>query len=413
MLVEKVTFKNYNKRTCNLGNIPRVIQLHEDSSDLIMKHVFKDITIDNVNEANLLYLADPDPKWADLKYCGEFVCTGPENVLFEFQGSIAQKNNQILILPATPFTVISNNEGVADSSCSLVTNWNANRCNSTNWGLLQFESLDPDNFDRALQPIYITSEDNKSFKNKLNAFMDRATGGFYIDQKRMSRFGSLIRTNQDGFFNVSYTGTPPLRQIFELQGASKSDYLKVRIDFTSPESVRVLKNGAKLAQNEIVNGTMVPLVGDVCGENRWDPVNAILEFTIQGGDGECHLELKTQDSIQLGLRMDMNINEFYSTNGQVSFIDKIAMQLGIERDRIKIVAIREGSVVINFEIEPNQSLDGTQSQEIELQIISTEIQNQVNNGTLDVGAPLLDFEINLKLHPTQTSETSTHNPHTV
>lgn len=25
MLVEKVTFKNYNKRTCNLGNIPRVI----------------------------------------------------------------------------------------------------------------------------------------------------------------------------------------------------------------------------------------------------------------------------------------------------------------------------------------------------------------------------------------------------
>lgn len=130
--------------------------------------------------------------------------------------------------------------------------------------------------------------------------------------------------------------------------------------------MRVLKNGAKLAQNEIVNGTMVPLVGDVCGENRWDPVNAILEFTIQGGDGECHLELKTQDSIQLGLRMDMNINEFYSTNGQVSFIDKIAMQLGIERDRIKIVAIREGSVVINFEIEPNQSLDGTQSQEIEL-----------------------------------------------
>ena len=239
-------------------------------------------------------------------------------------------------------------------------------CTSTNWGLLQFESLDPDSYDRALQPIYITSEDLKTFNNKLNAFMDRATGGFYIDQKRMSRFGSLVRTNMDGFFNVSYTGTPPLRQIFELHGASKSDYLKVRIDYTSPESVRILKDGAKIPQNEIVDGVMTPLVGDVCGENRWDPVNAILEFTIQGGDGECNLELKTQDSIQLGLRMDMNINDFYNSNAQMDFIDKIAMQLGIERDRIKIVGIREGSVVINFEIEPNPSMNDLTTQEIEL-----------------------------------------------
>lgn len=49
-----------------------------------MKHVFKDITVDNVNEANMLYLADPNPDWANIKYCGEFVCTGPENILFEF-----------------------------------------------------------------------------------------------------------------------------------------------------------------------------------------------------------------------------------------------------------------------------------------------------------------------------------------
>lgn len=52
----------------------------------------------------------------------------------------------------------------------------------------------------------------------------------------------------------------------------------------------------------------------MCGENRWDPVNAILEFTIQGGENECNLELKIQDSIQLGLRMDMDINKFYSSN---------------------------------------------------------------------------------------------------
>ncbi len=46
--------------------------------------------------------------------------------------------------------------------------------------------------------------------------------------------------------------------------------------------------------------------------------------------------------------MDMNINEFYSTNGEIDFIDRIALQLGISKDRIKIVGVREGSVVINF-----------------------------------------------------------------
>lgn len=59
----------------------------------------------------------------------------------------------------------------------------------------------------------------------------------------MSRFVSLIRTNQKGFFNVSYTGTPPKEQLFGVYGASKSDYVKLRIDYTDPKAMRVYLNG--------------------------------------------------------------------------------------------------------------------------------------------------------------------------
>ena len=292
-IVENVVFKHYNRRACPVGEIPRVINLHNDSEDLVMKHIFKDLVLDDVNQANLLYLTDPDPEQVSLKQCGDFECTGQENVLFEFQGTITQQNNQEFKHPDTPFTVVSNNELIVDDSCTLNSDWNAYICTSTNWGLLEFESQDQDKYDRSIQPVMVTSEDLKGFNNKLNSFMQRASAGFYVDQRRLSRFGSLVRTNMDGFTYVKYTGTPPQRQVFELHGADKDDYMKVSIDYTRPEMIQVLKDGKKVEPNEIIQGEgiMMPLQGDSCGENRWDPVNAILEFTIKGGVGECNLEL--------------------------------------------------------------------------------------------------------------------------
>ncbi len=180
-IVERVKFKNYNTRACDLGDMPRVISLHEDSPDLIMKHTFNDLSLDNVNEANLLYLEDPSPDWVSIKYCGDFECTAPENILFEFQGEIKQRNNVAFTLPASPFSVISNNKAVIDSTCTLNSGWNAYTCTSTDWGLLEFESLDEDKYDRSVQPVYVTSEDLPAFENKLNSFMDHATDSFYVD----------------------------------------------------------------------------------------------------------------------------------------------------------------------------------------------------------------------------------------
>ena len=44
-------------------------------------------------------------------------------------------------------------------------------CYSDKMGVLLFESLDGDNMDRSMQPIYVEREGTQ-MANKLNAFMD-------------------------------------------------------------------------------------------------------------------------------------------------------------------------------------------------------------------------------------------------
>jgi hypothetical protein len=51
-------------------------------------------------------------------------------------------------------------------------------CYSDKMGILLFESLDGDSWDRSMQPIYVERE-GTDMANKLNAFMDHQWDGFY------------------------------------------------------------------------------------------------------------------------------------------------------------------------------------------------------------------------------------------
>jgi len=50
------------------------------------------------------------------------------------------------------------------------------------------------------------------------------------------------------------------------------------------------------------------------------------------------------------MKIEMKLETFYETNGPMLFIDKMAAFLGIPPDKMRIVSITEGSVVIDFEI---------------------------------------------------------------
>ena len=130
-----------------------------------------------------------------------------------------------------------------------------------------FESLDSDKEDRTVSPIYIISN-STSFNNTLNTFMDHCWDGHYTCQKRLSRFPSIIATND--MYEVYYTGTPPSNTRYTIQGAeSTSDYLHLMIDFSQSRLYKVYANDVLIPANDYnaTTNELVPISKTKCGEN--------------------------------------------------------------------------------------------------------------------------------------------------
>ena len=56
------------------------------------------------------------------------------------------------------------------------------------------------------------------------------------------------------------------------------------------------------------------------------------------------------------VRMEWTLAEFYSNGGVTRFVDRMAASLGINANRIKTVAVYEGSVVVDFSIDPDPEI---------------------------------------------------------
>ena len=84
-----------------------------------------------------------------------------------------------------------------------------------------------------------------------------------------------------------------------------------------------------------------------CGENRYIGVENILEFYITP---DCPLKIMPRDALMLGVRLEFTLDEFFAVGGVVTFVDRMAASLGIHAADIKVVAVYEGSTIIDFEI---------------------------------------------------------------
>lgn len=56
--------------------------------------------------------------------------------------------------------------------------------------------------------------------------------------------------------------------------------------------------------------------------------------------------------------------EFFADGGTTTFIDRLTSSLGIHASQVKIVSVYEGSLVVNYEIEPEegQTLEALEEQ---------------------------------------------------
>ena len=97
---------------------------------------------------------EPPQKWAIIKDCGNWPCTGPKNTYFTFEGNEFIGNRPSYA--ADKFQMIPNTYDFAEyvPNCVQQKKMNLWTCKQDRLGYLIFESEDEDTYDRSMQPIY-------------------------------------------------------------------------------------------------------------------------------------------------------------------------------------------------------------------------------------------------------------------
>lgn len=105
---------------------------------------------------------------------------------------------------------------------------------------------------------------------------------------------------------------------------------------------------------------------------------------------DCKFTIKPVDAIQGFVRIDWTMSEFFGDDGTSRFISRLASVLNIAPSRIKIAGIREGSVIVDFTVEPEDGqTPQLQSQNIAslLSLLQANIKTAVET---EFGRPYLE-----------------------
>ena len=81
-----VDFINFREKT-QQGMRQRMFEFQAYASDLIPMHEFYNTRFINTDANALGYFFKPPQKWAIIKDCGEWPCTGPLNTLYSFKNT--------------------------------------------------------------------------------------------------------------------------------------------------------------------------------------------------------------------------------------------------------------------------------------------------------------------------------------
>ncbi|TNV88229.1 hypothetical protein FGO68_gene13028 [Halteria grandinella] len=405
---ENLKFINFDKPKDNCGNQVRIIGLNPTAPDLIHPSKFTNTKFINVHEDTLAYLDAPDPGWANPDKCGSFSCTGRDNILIEFEktqfsGTLSpiKTDANFQLVSAAQFT-----NAARFTSCTLQATWNAYHCKNDNLAMVIWESMDEDKMKRQVVPITVKSMNLTSI-NVINSFADHIWDGLYASHLRLSRFATILQGGPDMYYDFEYTGTPPKVQKFTMYNDKVSAVVRIWYPKAGAYQIRDSKGNVvdANAYDASIKGpaTLQADRKGICGENRYIPVSNILEFYLKRN---CTITVEAVDSIQIAVRMDWTMNEFFSDGGTTKFQDRLAASLGIKPANIKVVSVYQGSVIVEFQVVEDSQKSLTKAGG--LSKVQTSLQNKISGKSLDVGAPILSASY-LTITPTTSTTTESSN----
>ena len=120
-----------------------------------------------------------------------------------------------------------------------------------------------------------------------------------------------------------------------------------------------------------------------------------MEFYITPG---CAIKVEPRDAIMTKVRMNWTLAEFYADGGTTRFVDRMAASLGIPSYRIKTLAVYSGSVVVDFVVEADDQVEETYEEaSASLAAIQNVLVTKANDGTMDLGAPVLEIQAEVQM----------------
>ena len=182
--------------------------------------------------------------------------------------------------------------------------------------------------------------------------MDHGWDGFYTSQLRLSRFPAQIQTGKS--YTIQYTGTPFNNARYVLNADANAKGVLLKIPYPNAVSFSVKVNGNIVPPQPWDTATTAPKEIDVntatCGANLYRGVYNYLQFFLTPG---CTVVVIPRDSIHSSTRLQWTAAEFFAAGGVTTFTQRLASVLGIDITRVKVVAVYEGSLIVETQILDN------------------------------------------------------------
>jgi hypothetical protein len=205
-------------------------------------------------------------------------------------------------------------------------------------------------------------------------------------------------------------------------GGDANDWAIIRVRSENPATMTVYVNNGKRVMHptrlseDDVSYDMIAAKGK-CGSNTYNHDTKTLDFLVLSGN--CTVKVEFTNALQVNMVLDIDPQNL--TDDMVTtVVDALSATLGISIDRIRVVGVRRknkknnlrvlegttsnsesGSSELVFEIlDENPVTEKTDTQEesvTEFNNFKDIINQGLESGSLDVGAPVLNVDSNIKL----------------
>lgn len=97
-------------------------------------------------------------------------------------------------------------------------------------------------------------------------------------------------------------------------------------------------------------------------------------------ENNCQVFIKPRDAIQLAVRLEFTLEEFFAKGGVTTFTDRMAANLGVHKADLKVVQVYEGSTIVEFMVLSDPEAEERGEETNDLDSIAKIFETLVNSG---------------------------------